>query len=343
MSTPPVLGVGVIGAGRVTQAAHLPTLATLPDRFRVAHVADPDLALATEVAARAGARASDDVAALLADPAVDVVAVCSPSHLHVTHVSAACLAGKKAVLCEKPLVVDVSEAHRVSEVSDRTGVPVVVGAMHAYDPAYRSARAAARQVGLGARLVRSTVYLPSDDAFVDLSTEPVAGGRATALAAPVCERPDWTLRRGVLGLAVHSIPLVRDFVVGLDQVTFAANLRPFGYELVLTSGRQVVQLVGLVPGAWRPGRRLQVVGADSELDVSFPPSFVLAGSARARLTHGGSTTEWSSPRNGYQQEWEHVADVAHGLAAPVVPLATAVHDLALALAIADRAAESLAA
>jgi myo-inositol 2-dehydrogenase / D-chiro-inositol 1-dehydrogenase len=55
------LGVGVIGSGPVTQAIHLPTLATLTDRLRVRHVMDVDAGVAEEVAARTGARASTTV------------------------------------------------------------------------------------------------------------------------------------------------------------------------------------------------------------------------------------------------------------------------------------------
>ena len=38
MSKP--LGVGIIGAGPVTQAIHLPTLSTINDRLRVVHIMD---------------------------------------------------------------------------------------------------------------------------------------------------------------------------------------------------------------------------------------------------------------------------------------------------------------
>ena len=53
MTTP--LGVGILGAGPVTQAIHLPTLARLPDKFRVTAVMDIDSQVASSVAARAGA------------------------------------------------------------------------------------------------------------------------------------------------------------------------------------------------------------------------------------------------------------------------------------------------
>ena len=50
----------------------------------------------------------DSVEELLADPAVEVVHVTSPNHLHAAHVRAAIAAGKH-VVCEKPLGVSAAE------------------------------------------------------------------------------------------------------------------------------------------------------------------------------------------------------------------------------------------
>ena len=50
------LGVGFVGAGPVTQAIHLPTLARLGDEFAIRHVTDVD-----PVVAVAGRRSALDV------------------------------------------------------------------------------------------------------------------------------------------------------------------------------------------------------------------------------------------------------------------------------------------
>jgi predicted dehydrogenase len=47
------LGVGILGAGPVTQAIQLPVLASLAGRLRVVKVMDVDASLAAEVADRA--------------------------------------------------------------------------------------------------------------------------------------------------------------------------------------------------------------------------------------------------------------------------------------------------
>src|SRR5690348_14645928 len=99
------LGVGFVGAGPVTQAIHLPTLARLTELFQVTHVTDISKDVAATVAARVGARWSTSIEELLGDPLVDVVAVCGPHQFHAAQVIAACRAGKKAVLCEKPFAM----------------------------------------------------------------------------------------------------------------------------------------------------------------------------------------------------------------------------------------------
>lgn len=135
------LGVGFVGAGPVTQAIHLPTLARIPGLFRVAHVTDISAEIAASVAARVGARSSTALDTLLDDPAVDVVAICSPHAFHAAQVIATCRAGKKAVLCEKPFAMSAEEAEEIAAVSAETGVPIVVGAMHTFDPGWLAATA----------------------------------------------------------------------------------------------------------------------------------------------------------------------------------------------------------
>jgi len=51
--------------------------------------------------------------ALLADPAVDLIDICSPPHAHASAIEAALSAGKH-VLCEKPLALGAAEAHRLT-------------------------------------------------------------------------------------------------------------------------------------------------------------------------------------------------------------------------------------
>lgn len=338
------LGVGFIGAGPVTQAIHLPTLATLYRQFRVVHVMDVDSTVSVEVAARTGARSTTDLQALLDDPAVDVVAICSPHEFHADQVEAAAKAGKRAILCEKPLATTADEAHRIADVSASSGVPVVVGAMHVHDPALRAASRVWGDLLEDASMVRVAAYLPSNDGLVDLATE--LTGAPTPSAPPVAALPGPAaraagVRAGILGLAIHSLPLVRRFAPSMDEVLSAGALEPWGYELTFRSGSTLVELTAVLPGQWRPDWSMQVFSSRGELHVQFPPSYVLAGSATATVSTTDSQLVWHYPRNGYQQEWLHLFDVVSGRADASPSVQTAVDDLLYALRLADGADELL--
>jgi predicted dehydrogenase len=336
------LGVGILGAGPVTQAIHLPTLATLADRFRVTHVMDVDQDVARRVASRTGARAGGDVQTLLDDPAVDVVAVCSPHQFHADQVEAAAKAGKLAVLCEKPLATTVEQAQRIADVSGSLGVPVVVGAMHVHDPAVVAAMRAWADRGDRAALVRVAVYLPDNSEMIDVVTD-VAAPRQPPAPPPDATAPDdapepaLPVRGALLGLATHSLPLVRRFVPVVDEVVSAAYVRPFGYEVTFRGNDTLVQLLAVMPGRWRPDWSLRAYGHSGELHVEFPPSYVLAGSAVATLATPAARRSWAFPWNGYQAEWAHLSEVVRGRADLAVPVQESVDDLLYTLRLADAA------
>ena len=327
------VGVGFIGAGPVTQAIHVPAVASLGDRLRVAHVMDVDAGVAAAVAAPAGARHSSDVRAVLEDPAVEVVAVCSPHRFHAEQVEAACAAGKRAILCEKPLAVDREGSERIVTASAASGVPVIVGAMHVYDPAVVAASRAWGDLTETARLVRSMIVLPPNDRFVELATE-LHGASAAAAETDAAA----IVTAGILGLATHSVPLVRRFAPAVDELSVARVLEPWGFGLTFRSGDCTVQMVGFHHRGRRPDWTLGVWGGEQELRVEFPPSYVLAGSAAATLRAPGGERRWHTAENGYQAEWRHVADVAEGRCPPAVGVQEAAADLDYALALADAAA-----
>ena len=117
-------------------------------------------------------------------PEVDVVAICSPGQFHAAQVEAATAAGKRGILCEKPLATTVEEAQLIADVSARTGVPVVVGAMHVYDPAFAAAQKSWGDLPDTATLVPVAVYLPQNDDLVNLATELAAPAPAPGSPRP---------------------------------------------------------------------------------------------------------------------------------------------------------------
>jgi len=64
--------------------------------------------------------------ALLANPAVEVVGIYTPDHLHATHVVKSLQAGKH-VICTKPFLNDLSQAKELLAVQKQAGKQVMVG------------------------------------------------------------------------------------------------------------------------------------------------------------------------------------------------------------------------
>lgn len=337
------IGVGFLGAGPVTQAIHLPTLARLGHELTVRHVSDVDAAVAEAVATRAAAAHSTSMQALLDDPAVEVVAICSPHAFHAEQVVAACRAGKKAVLCEKPLAMSASEAGLIAAVSRETGVPVVVGAMHTFDPGWRAAVANWGELPATCHSIRSSIVLPPNPRFEDVATEVLSRPAFPSFDVTDVEVRAAMVHAGVMGLAVHDLPLVRSLLqsYGDLRVLDATFLAPFGYRVLMVAGGKFIELHAVMSGTWQPNWALEAYADDQVLRTEFTPSYVHAGSAVSTLSAAESTRVFGPVAvNGYEAEWLELADIVRGKVAPP-DLDALVDDLRFTVAVADAAAQAV--
>ncbi len=131
------LRLGVAGLGRAFTVM-LPTFAR---DARVTLVAAADLRSEARArfAADFSANVYDDVVALCADPAVEVVYVATPHQFHRAH---AVLAARhrKHLLIEKPIALTLEDAAAITEAAREAGVALVVGHSHAFDAPIRRTR-----------------------------------------------------------------------------------------------------------------------------------------------------------------------------------------------------------
>jgi predicted dehydrogenase len=134
------LGVGLIGAFRWAEKAHLPGYAANP-RVDLVALCDIDESRARELAARFGARkVYTDYRRMLADPEIQMIDVCSPTHTHF-ELSMASLAARRHVLCEKPIAPERAAAFTLAEAAAASGMRTKVGFTFRYSPALRRIRA----------------------------------------------------------------------------------------------------------------------------------------------------------------------------------------------------------
>lgn len=157
MSAP--LAVGVLGAGRIG-AMHAQLLSGQVPGARLAGIADAFAEVAERAAAPLGVLASSPEA-LIADPRIDAVAICSPTDTHVDYIVAAAVAGK-AIFCEKPVSLDLAEVDRALEAVRAHSSFLMVGFNRRFDPAHRIVRDAVVSGATGQpHLVRITSRDPA--------------------------------------------------------------------------------------------------------------------------------------------------------------------------------------
>ena len=136
------LGIGLVGIGWVA-VQHLTAFLANPDA-RVVYLCSRDEKRARERLRRAGVQAPDArfttrYADLLESPAVDVISISTPNHLHADEAVAAARAGKHMLL-EKPTGLDLPELRRIRDAVRRAKVRTIVSFELHYNPYLRFAR-----------------------------------------------------------------------------------------------------------------------------------------------------------------------------------------------------------
>ena len=147
-------GFGLIGSGFMGRAHSiaLHEVATVYDDVpapRCVAIADHDADRARIAARELGfERGEPDWRRLLADPAIDVIDICTPNYLHA-EMSRAALAAGKHVYCEKPLAIDVAEAVELARLAKASGRVHAVGLNYTTNPLLAVARDIVRSGEIG--------------------------------------------------------------------------------------------------------------------------------------------------------------------------------------------------
>ncbi|MFN8590690.1 MAG: Gfo/Idh/MocA family oxidoreductase [Thermomicrobiales bacterium] len=125
--------VAVLGAGFMG-GVHGRAYATLPD-VTVPVVFAPSPTRGEPLAAELGARWTDDLAAVLADPDIDAVDICLPTPQHRAVTEAAIAAGKH-VLLEKPIAMSAADAEALVRLGAATDRVFVIAHVLRFWPEY---------------------------------------------------------------------------------------------------------------------------------------------------------------------------------------------------------------
>jgi myo-inositol 2-dehydrogenase/D-chiro-inositol 1-dehydrogenase len=136
MTTKPPIKFGIIGAGRIGKL-HAENLANCLAGAEVVAIADVFQQAAEETAARLKIPiCTTDYHEILADAAVDAVAICSSTDTHTQMIQEAAAAGKH-IFCEKPIDFDLKRIDETLEAVEKAGVKLQIGFNRRFDPNFR--------------------------------------------------------------------------------------------------------------------------------------------------------------------------------------------------------------
>jgi len=174
------------------------------DETELVAVCDHQTERGQAFAERYGARFYASYEEMLADPAIDVVSICTPSGLHPQQTIAAARAGKH-VLCEKPIGIDRDSVAEMIDVCREQGVLLSTVFPRRVSPAAQYLR---QQIAAGAlgriTLVEANMKIYRSQGYYDS-----AGWRGT-----------WAMDGGgaMMNQGIHWIDLLQWLVGGVSSV-----------------------------------------------------------------------------------------------------------------------------
>lgn len=308
--------IGIVGAGNIG-SRHARFWSRVPGANVVA-IADTHNGAAESLAgAYPGAMAYPDAAELIADPHVQIVHVCVPTHLHKNIAIAAANSGKH-VLCEKPMALTLSDCDEIIAAATRADVTLSVGHVTRFFPEYALAR---RQVESGA-----------------VGTPAIVRTRRAGAFPKTAWFADTEQSGGVIAdLVVHDLDWLL-WCFGPVARVFARVARSPGFEYALLTLRHESGVIAHVEGVWGEPTgfhtAFEIAGDGGLLTHDSRQSRTLVAGVRPGTDGVVSVTNapLSPTDDPYFKQVQAFADAVRGTAPVAVPAAEARAAVAVALA-----------
>jgi myo-inositol 2-dehydrogenase/D-chiro-inositol 1-dehydrogenase len=316
----------LFGCGRIGRV-HADSIDVHP-RATLAWVYDPIESAAHDVAERYGAATAPAVDAALDDLGVDAVVIASATPTHVELLTRAVRAGK-AVLCEKPIDLDLARVDRCWTEIAALNPTVLLGFNRRFDPSFREVRdrIAAGEIG---RLEQLTI----------VSRDPAPAPREYFAASGGLFRDmtihDFDLARFFLGEVVEV------YATGANVVAdYIAELGDIDSAVVVLRGDDgtLCHITNSRHSAFGYDQRLEAFGSDGMLSVGnqHPSSVRLSNANQTEAAREYLNFFLDRYTPAYRAELDHLIGAIEQGRQPSPGFA----DGREALALADAALESL--
>jgi len=316
----------LFGCGRIGRV-HADSI-DVHSRAELAWVYDPVESAALEVAERYSAATAPTVDAALDDPGVDAVVIASATPTHVDLLTRSVRAGK-AVLCEKPIDLDLARVDRCWTEIAALNPTVLVGFNRRFDPSFREVRdriAAGEIGGLEQLTIVSRDPAPAPREYLATS-----GGLFRDMTIH-----DFDLARFFLGEVVEVYATGANVVVD-----YIAELGDIDSAVVVLRGADgtLCHITNSRHSAFGYDQRLEAFGSDGMLSVGnqHPSSVRLSNANQTEAAREYLNFFLDRYTPAYRAELDHLISAVEQDGQPSPGFA----DGREALALADAALESL--
>jgi len=323
-----MLRIGVLGCGRIGRM-HAANIAAHP-RTTLAGVYDVNRAAADDVAKALGVPALDSAEAMFAS-GIDAVLIATATDTHVAYIEQAIEAGK-AVLCEKPIDLDLGRVNRCAANVRGTKLPIMIGFVRRFDPGHRAVRAAIQNGDIGE--LHQVIVTSRDPGMAPAAYIEVSGGIFR-------------------DMTIHDFDLAR-FMLGEEPVeVFATGARLVDPELMERTGDWDTVTVVLKTASGKQAiinnSRRAVYGYDQRVEAFGSAGMAISENRRAHgaRIYGEGFTDKAEPylhffieryQEAFNAEIDAFVDAVERGEAPAVGF----EDGRLALVLAEAAMKSIA-
>lgn len=336
------LRIAVAGAGYIGQA-HMAVIEATPG-CRLSAIVDPSPA-AAGLARQAGVPLHADLAALLAHDRPDAIVLATPNQLHVPH-ALQCMEAGLPVLLEKPVAPTVEEARSLAQAVRRMDARVLVGHHRAHSPLMEQARQIIDTGRLGSivAVAGSAMFFKPDEYFDDSPWRREIGGGPILLN---------------LIHEVHNLRMLCGDIVAVQAFASHATRGLPVEDTVAINLRFASGALGsfLLSDTAASARSWEQTSQENKAYASYDDEdcYVVAGtfgslaipSMRLKTYGSASQRSWWKPfdldvapvvrEDPLARQMAHFAQVARGLAEPLVSVHDGLRNLQITEAIAEAA------
>jgi myo-inositol 2-dehydrogenase/D-chiro-inositol 1-dehydrogenase len=268
-----MIGIALMGAGRMARV-HAKAIRAAGGRLVTVYdvVESAAKALASDTSASA-ARSAEDA---LHHPGVDAVLVATSSDTHVDLIIQSVKAGK-AVMCEKPLAPNLSDAQRCINALGAQASNVFLAFNRRFDPGHAALKKAIDAGEIG-NLEQLTIT-SRDPAPPPLEYIPNSGGLFRDMMIHDFDMARWILGEEPVSIYSHGSCLVDPQIGKLGDIDTAC------VTMVTPSGKQAVIL----------NSRRAVYGYDQRIEAFGSAGMVISDNPRATAVQRYSSTSFGAP------------------------------------------------